>query len=661
MISPNAGFPPRWTALVLLLVGIFHTVRAEVIDATTYPRTIDRPEGSVKIHHPVIENWERFRTLTGRTPVEVTTSGGTNTRVGSVAFEVDTVIHFEDRLASLDNPRIVSIRLDGGRSPPDVDGLVREAARSGAEHVSLDFLLRSLPEDFKIPAGARATPQLNFKPPRVVISKRPMRLMLIDGPPAGVPIASTALEFVVNTDWDVFHDTQSDSWYILDRGYWLKNSMLASGDWIATTELPRDFLTLQVSSDWPQVAAALPARKAENPPLPITVSYEPTELIVIDGDLQMEAIPGTGLEFVANTRSDLFLLEGRYYLLLSGRWFSTKNLKRQWSAVRKLPAAFSQIPEDHSRAYVLASVPGTGAARLAAIEAAIPRVAVVSLGEAKAMEVPYVGEPSFVEIQGTGLRRAENTPYQVIMHNNFYYLCHEGAWYSSTDPVGSWEVAREIPEAIYTIPPTDPAYNVTYVRLESFDDSSGQAAYTSTSGYYSRYYTGSTMVYGTGWYHPGYYRHSVYWRYPHTYGYPGVWGPYWPYGYHYSATFEVNRPEKDWEWNLDGSKREVRDYGPSNYIGSGRYVMHDSKVYKGDGRDRPEATQRLADENAGSDDFYSGPDGGVYRRVDETWEEYSDGTWKLLATADDRLTANLDKQYAMRQAAYRDYDRFRDQ
>lgn len=26
---------------------------------------------------------------------------------------------------------------------------------------------------------------------------------------------------------------------------------------------------------------------------------------------------------------------------------------------------------------------------------------------------------------------AENTPFQVIMHNNFYYLCHDGAWYSS--------------------------------------------------------------------------------------------------------------------------------------------------------------------------------------------------------------------------------------
>ena len=93
--------------------------------------------------------------------------------------------------------------------------------------------------------------QLNFHPPRIVISTQPEDLMLIDGPPSSVPIMGTQLEFVVNTNWDVFHSLENDSWYILLNGFWLRNSMLGSGDWISTSELPRDFLTLQVSSDWP--------------------------------------------------------------------------------------------------------------------------------------------------------------------------------------------------------------------------------------------------------------------------------------------------------------------------------------------------------------------------------------------------------------------------
>jgi hypothetical protein len=163
----------------------------------------------------------------------------------------------------------------------------------------------------------------------------------------------------------------------------------------------------------------------------------------------------------------------------------------------------------------------------------------------------------------------------VIRHNNFYYLCYQGAWYSSTGARGPWEAAREVPEAIYTIPPTDPAYNVTFVRLKSFDDSSGEVAYQSTWGYYNLYYNGSTLVYGTGWYYPGYYNRSVYWRYPQAYGFgfADPWGIYYPYGYSSTETFTVNTADSDWEWDLDGSKRRVYNYGPVNYVGSGEYVM----------------------------------------------------------------------------------------
>jgi hypothetical protein len=41
----------------------------------------------------------------------------------------------------------------------------------------------------------------------------------------------------------------------------------------------------------------------------------------------------------------------------------------------------------------------------------------------------------------------------------------------------------------------------------------------------------------------------------------------------------------DWEWSLDGSKRRVYRYGPRNVVG-GQYVMPESNIYKGDGKDR---------------------------------------------------------------------------
>jgi hypothetical protein len=103
----------------------------------------------------------------------------------------------------------------------------------------------------------------------------------------------------------------------------------------------------------------MPPRKHPTRPLPITISYEPTELVLIDGETRLEAIAGTGLQFVANTRNDLFLFDGRYYILLSGRWFANQDFKGQWAKVKKLPADFAKIPADHDKSRVLASVPGT--------------------------------------------------------------------------------------------------------------------------------------------------------------------------------------------------------------------------------------------------------------------------------------------------------------
>ena len=435
---------------------------------------------------------------------------------------------------------------------------------------------------------APAAPHLNFDPPRIVVSEKPTRLMLVDGAPVRVAIENTRLEFVVNTDWTVFHDLASRAWFLLDDGHWLKNNMLASGNWISTTDLPDDFLTLQLNSDWPEVSEAMPPRMPETPPLPVLISYEPTELVLVDGEMAWAAIEGTGLEYVSNTASDLFRLDGRYYLLLAGRWFSTRDVNRKWYAVRDLPGAFASIPPEHARARVLASVPGTEQARLAAEQVRQPHTRMVEANGGEGLTVPWFGEPQFVQIEGTVLRRGENTPYQVILHNNAYYLCHEGAWYRSGSPAGPWSPARQVPEAIYTIPATDPAYNVTFVRVGAFDDSTGRVAYSSTGGYYGRYYTGSSVVYGTGWYHPGYYSRSAYWRYPYAYGAWGAHGYYGlPYsGYSHSETYRVNTREADWEWELDGTKRRVYRYGPRNVVGE-EYIMPENDGHKGGGRQRP--------------------------------------------------------------------------
>ena len=586
-------------SLGIILIGAVVSLpiaAATSSDEAAYPRIYDSGSAKVRLDQPVIRDWAGLRTLTGAIPVTISRAGQTDWS-GSVAFDVHTQIDLDNRMVNLDDLKLNAWQFDQGDLPAEMRSLVGDALEAGTDHVPLDNILRALPADFQIPGSDKPPPRLNLKPPRIVVSNKPMRLMLIDGQPSMQDIDSTELEYVINSDWEIFHHKSSDRWYLLDDGHWLANTMLSSGSWLQVDALPADFENLRLNSYWPQIAAAMPPTPPQHEALPFTISYEPTELVLIDGETQVEVIPGTVIRYVKNTSSDLFVLADRYYLLASGRWFMTKDFKRMWSAVKQLPPAFAAIPIDHVKSYVRASVPGTEEARLAMIEAAIPRYAEFSLDAGDGIEVAYAGDPSFVPIEGTLLQRAENTPYQVIQHNNFYYLCHDGAWFSSTRPQGPWQVATEVPEAIYTIPPTDPAYNVTFVRLEAFDDSSDKVAYTKTAGYYRIYSNGYSTVYGTGWHYPGHihtgaYGYNSYWRYPYSYG-VGGWYPYgsrygygghygyYPYSYNSSATYSLESKDKDWKWDLEGNKRRVYDYAPQNYVGSGQYVLPDGSQYPG--------------------------------------------------------------------------------
>lgn len=111
------------------------------------------------------------------------------------------------------------------------------------------------------------------------------------------------------------------------------------------------------------------------------------------------------------------------FFLVSGRWFQSDKLKGKWISVEKIPEAFAQIPSTHLRGHVLAAVPGTEEARVASIEAQIPKKAKISI-DAKAEEVIYDGEPKFLAIEGTDMHRAVNTSSQVIQVDISYYLCN---------------------------------------------------------------------------------------------------------------------------------------------------------------------------------------------------------------------------------------------
>jgi hypothetical protein len=648
--------------LICQLAQASPDVDSEWTGLADYPRIEHFEHGNVQVDFPTLDAWPDFRYLKAWLPVEVSLNGESKPHVGSLYVQATTEIDFDRRTVNIFGLNVLKTKFSDEGKSDAVTKLTGQAFQGRERTVPLDVLLRLLPEHFEIPGQGGELPRFNFDPPVIRISQSPLKLLSIDKEPVRAPIEGTELDFVVNTNWNVFYNRAEERWYVLNDGVWQQNNYLSDGGWTTTVKLPSDFDTLVNDDRWQEVRKALPLKEPAQPPVPFIISLQATELILLDGEPHLKTIEETGISYVSNTRSDLFSYEGRWYFLVSGRWFSNSKLGGQWQSVRNLPDVFARIPANHDKGHVLFSVPGTRQARLAMIEAALPHRVTVSRDAYAELELTWVGEPRFEPIETTQLERGLNTPLQIIRHNNFYYLCYEGAWYFSALPEGPWKVALQIPDEIYRIPVTDPAFNVTFVRLDQHQvETQDYVNYNYSSGYTGSFSTTVSVIYGTGWHHSSsvYWdtrRRPYYWHYGWAYGhnigyrpvgayYGGRYGYYNPWGGYYGRTTvtlaspSVNfthgfgsvwegpfqtmpgYPDEAGDNPLDDLLPEKKIDGTEEFIDTSKdTAAAPAKV----------SAASLISSSTISSNRFSGSDGEVYKHENQQWSQYSDGNWTTM-------------------------------
>jgi len=674
--------PGVWATCALALLLLNPAMAAGPVE---YPRTLDLPGGTVVVHHPTVSDWKDFNVLSAWVPVEISPKGSSTPWSGSVMVQAVSEIRFEERVVQLSGLRPVKAVADESmpeaeqslKSSPGAYPLLQDALKQAQHTLSLEYLLRALPADFADSLPKPSLPPGANKAPDIMLSEQPAVLVLFDGPPQTAPIRNSQLEVVVNSNWLVLHDTAAEVWYMVFGDYWLRNDNLTGGTWQVASSVPSDIENLAMANGFDGLKKLLPPKQTDRVPPPFKFSYEPAELVLFDGPPKLQPLPGTSLQQVANSDQDLFFFEDRYYLLLAGRWFSARDLKGGWSFVDDLPTAFASIPASSDKAHVLAAVPGTEEHRIALIEAALPRSRAVPSASGQQVQVRYDGEPQFAFISGTPLERATNTRSQVLRVNEFYYLCEDAAWYRSAAATGPWKAALEIPDAVYDIPPDDPAYPVTFVKLGSFDNETGRQAYVHTYGYSGTYTADKGLAEGDGptgsgkYYDPTYdprQRDYAYWGSfgyggfypPYGYGaryypwaggwrYGGYYDPFWGYPYPYpmstSTTYDV--PEKgggDWVMGEDGQKYQPYTRPDKNYVGSGEYQQDPN---------RP-----AMDDSTAAAQWYSGPDGRLYRNTGQGWEVQQGKKWFPL---EGPVPEEVEREYQARQAGYASYQRFKEE
>ena len=645
-----------------------------------WPRQLTRDGATLVYYQPQLDEWKDYRQLKARMAFTLTPRGGKEV-AGVASLTSNTLVDNEARTVFLRDIAVTSVRFPSAdpETARQAELLFRTLVPSGGEPVALDRLTAMMQRE------AAPAPSVAVKndPPPIFYSASAAILLIVDGEPVAVPVEGTGLEFVVNTNWDLFRDKASKTYFLLGPNGWLTAKELG-GPWSATTELPKDMAKLPAGENFDDVKKMVPARAASGPVPQVFFSNVPAELILVRGAPVYAKIPGTNLLYVTNTDLDIFVdnTSRQFYVLLSGRWFRADTLGGPFTyASANLPADFLKIPTGSPKLGVRVSEPGTQEAADAVLLAQIPTTAVVNRAEAEALaQVTYDGPPQWKPIEGTNLKYAANTESRVIRSGDLYYLCFQGVWFVSASPNGPWKTADSIPSTIYSIPPSSPVYNVTYVTQTNPTPTTVESSYT--SGYFGTFVVGMSVgfciAYGTGYrYPPYYYRppgayYPIYRPWPPTYGAGASYNPrtgaytagrvaYGPYGSaagaarynpstgRYSRAASVQTPY--------GGRTAAASYNPwtggysRTQQGSNAYGQWGSTVStRGDQWAKTghvttsrgtAAGYRTSSGQSGAvvrgsngtvvrsdNGTYAGRDGNVYRRDGQgQWSQYDSGKW----------------------------------
>src|SRR5437762_1894999 len=636
------------------------------------------------IYQPQVDDWKNFQELSWRMSVSLTPKGGKEV-VGVVEMKGNTDVDNFAKIVMITNPQVT------GTYFPSLDPATAEKMQQLVKNfvpptitISLHRLIASLPMP-QAPAGV----QLNNDPPKIFVGYRPSILLSVDGEPVLSEVPNTNLKFVLNTQWPLFFNNGNSTYYLAVGQQWLTASSL-EGQWSATKKLPPEMSKVAQDKQWVALKKVIPPPAKSGGVTPaVFYSDKPAEVILFDGQPVYAQIPDTQLTYATNTSSVVFVFTPtqQFYYLTAGRWFRANDLEGPWTyATPDLPPDFAKIPPSSPASAILASVPGTDEAKDAVLLAQVPTTIAVKPAEAQAkVKVEYGGDPKFEPIKGTSISYATNTQDKVIKVGDVYYLCLQGVWFMSPNPQGPWTTCTSVPQEIYTIPPSSPVYNVTYVTQTANPDGTVQASYTAgyLGGFILGAATGAIIANGSGYYWPPYVYHP-------PYGYAAYYPWATPYGGAYYGTAHYNSATGAYGWSQTaygpygsatrgaaynpytgtaargatvstpyGSRSAAQAYNPytgtyaqtrqgssptaqwgSSYVSNGNksatmghYSTANGTVAGISGSQGGKAVGastawgNTAAAKTASGNMYAGHDGNVYKNTGDGWQKYDNGSW----------------------------------
>ena len=190
------------------------------------------------------------------------------------------------------------------------------------------------------------------KIPAVYVVFSPTELIQTRGEPVYKAVPGTGLEYVENTNGNVFR--LGADYYILISGRWFKAASF-KGPWsfVDAAQMPPDFAKIPSDSPKASVLATVPGTPqaqegviANSIPQTAAITRSEAKLTVVyDGEPVFAPIEGTTLHYAKNTSAPVIKVsESNYYCAEAGVWFKAPTPQGAWTVTDSVPPEIYQIP-----------------------------------------------------------------------------------------------------------------------------------------------------------------------------------------------------------------------------------------------------------------------------------------------------------------------------
>jgi hypothetical protein len=418
------------------------------------------------------------------------------------------------------------------------------------------------------------------KAPKVFVSQAPAEMILLSGPPKYESVTGTSLQWVSNTESDVFRAGKTGAVYYLVSGRWFTSPGF-DGPWtFSTPSLPADFQKIPLEHPRSRVLASVPgtqqaAEAVLLAQVPQTARVNRKELkapdVAYQGEPKFVPVEKAKVEHAVNTDKDVIKVGDLYYLCFQGVWFMSKAATGPWEVAASVPKEIYEIPASspaHNVTYVTVVEDDDDEWVTFAAVAAYTGVMIAwgcAVWGTGWYYPPYWGWGGYY-------------PYYYPRYPSYGY----GAWYN----------------------PWSGAYGRTAVAYGPYGGAGVSARYNPRTGTYSR---------GAA-----------------------AWGPYGARGYGeaynprtgaYGQTRQGSNVYGSWGTTSvqRGDQWAATSRVTSNRTGDTTRVTRGSEGGAAVTKRGPGADSGVV--RTGSGDVYAGRDGNVYRKQDGGWQKYEDGSW----------------------------------